>query len=81
MHRTFLLARSYAPANPPLDEDSLVTRDMGFDSKPIGTGKLGAWASLATYQADYVALVAKLHDSQIGTTLPRRKLTALISRV
>jgi len=54
MHPTFLQARSYAPTNRPLDEDALVSRDMGFDSKPIaGKGKLGARATLATYQAEH----------------------------
>ena len=61
MHRTFHQARSYAPTNPPLDEDFQVSRDMGFDSKHLAEkGKLGARAILATYRAVYGALVAKL---------------------
>ena len=81
MHRAFHLARSYAPPNRTLDEDALVDMEKVFDSQPIGKGQLGARAILATYLADYEALVAKLHDSRIVSTLPRRKLTAFLSRV
>ena len=81
MHRTILQARSYAPTNPPLDKDSLVSRDMGFDYKTLaGKGKLGARAILATYEAEYGALVAKLQGSKTPSALSRRKLTGFLYR-
>ena len=59
-----------------------MSRDMGFDSKPLaGKGKLGVRAILATYQAGYGALVSKLQDSGIVSALSRRKLTAFLSRL
>ena len=80
MHRKILKARSYAPTNPPLDVDALVSRDMGVDSKPLARKvTLGARAIPATYQAEYGALVAKLKDSKIDSALNRRKRTAFLS--
>ena len=82
MHRTILQARFYAPTNPPLDEDALVSRDMGFDSKPLaGKGKLGARDIPAAYLAEYGAPIPKLHDSKVDSTLSRRMLTAFLFRL
>ena len=59
-----------------------MSRDMGFDSKPIaGKGKLGGRATLAMYQAEHSSLVAKLLDYKTDSALNRRKLTAFLSRL